>query len=77
MSCEETNGNEKGLITQYPITKKDIVYDSYFDIKIEDPYRWLEDDRSPETEKWVIEQNKITNNYLGFDSLQGFTERSC
>ena len=74
MSCEETNGNEKGLITQYPITKKDIVYDSYFDIKIEDPYRWLEDDRSPETEKWVIEQNKITNNYLGLipyrDSLK-------
>jgi prolyl oligopeptidase len=74
MSCEETNGNEKGLITQYPITKKDNVYDSYFDIKIEDPYRWLEDDRSPETEKWVIEQNKITNNYLGLipyrDSLK-------
>ena len=74
MSCEETNGNEKGLITQYPITKKDIVYDSYFDIKIEDPYRWLEDDRSQETEKWVIEQNKITNNYLGLipyrDSLK-------
>lgn len=74
MSCEETNGNEKGLITQYPITKKDVVYDSYFDIKIEDPYRWLEDDRSQETEKWVIEQNKITNNYLGLipyrDSLK-------
>ena len=66
--------NEKGLITQYPITKKDNVYDSYFDKKIEDPYRWLEDDRSPETEKWVIEQNKITNNYLGLipyrDSLK-------
>lgn len=74
MSCEETNGNEKGLITQYPITKKNNVYDSYFDTKIEDPYRWLEDDRSPETEKWVIEQNKITNNYLGLipyrDSLK-------
>lgn len=74
MSCEETNGNEKGLITQYPITKKNNVYDSYFDSKIEDPYRWLEDDRSPETEKWVIEQNKITNNYLGLipyrDSLK-------
>ena len=74
MSCDETNGNEKGLINQYPITKKDIVYDSYFDKKIEDPYRWLEDDRSPETEKWVIEQNKITNNYLGLipyrDSLK-------
>ena len=74
MSCEKTNGNEKGLITQYPITKKNNVYDSYFDTKIEDPYRWLEDDRSPETEKWVIEQNKITNNYLGLipyrDSLK-------
>ena len=74
MSCEKTNGNEKGLIIKYPITKKDNVYDSYFDIKIEDPYRWLEDDRSPETEKWVIEQNKITNNYLGLipyrDSLK-------
>jgi prolyl oligopeptidase len=74
MSCEETNENEKGLITQYPITKKNNVYDSYFDTKIEDPYRWLEDDRSPETEKWVIEQNKITNNYLGLipyrDSLK-------
>ena len=74
MSCEKTKGNETGLINQYPITKKDNVYDSYFDTKIEDPYRWLEDDRSPETEKWVIEQNKITNNYLGLipyrDSLK-------
>ena len=74
MSCEKTKGNETGLIIQYPITKKNNVYDSYFDIKIEDPYRWLEDDRSPETEKWVIEQNKITNNYLGLipyrDSLK-------
>ena len=74
MSCEKTNGNEKGLIIKYPITKKDNVYDSYFDIKIEDPYRWLENDRSPETEKWVIEQNKITNNYLSLipyrDSLK-------
>ena len=39
MSCKKTNGNENGLITQYPITKKDNVYDSYFDTKIEDPYR--------------------------------------
>ena len=74
MSCEKKKGNETGLIIQYPITKKNNVYDSYFDIKIEDPYRWLEDDRSPETEKWVIEQNKITNNYLGLipyrDSLK-------
>ena len=74
MSCEKRKANETDFIIQYPITKKNNVYDSYFDIKIKDPYRWLEDDRSPETEKWVIEQNKITNSYLGLipyrDSLK-------
>jgi prolyl oligopeptidase len=38
--------------------------DTYFGIKIQDPFRWLEDDRSPETENWVKEQNKTTINYL-------------
>ena len=49
MSCEKRKANETDFIIQYPITKKNNVYDSYFDIKIKDPYRWLEDDRSPET----------------------------
>ena len=32
---------------------------------VRDPYRWLEDDRSKETESWVIDQNKTTFDYLG------------
>lgn len=49
---------------KYPITSKGNQVDVYFNDSIADPYRWLENDRSPETESWVIEQNKLTNGYL-------------
>ena len=48
----------------YPITKKDIVVDSYFGHSVADPYRWLEDDRSEETGAWVKAENKVTFDYL-------------
>jgi prolyl oligopeptidase len=48
----------------YPKTKKVNVTDTYFGTKVEDPYRWLEDDRSAETAEWVKEQNAVTNSYL-------------
>lgn len=48
----------------YPKTKKIRHIDDYFGTKVEDPYRWLEDDNSKETKKWVDEQNKLTNEYL-------------
>ena len=57
-SCQ----NEKSLI--YPKTKKINVISNYFDSKIIDPYRWLEDDRSDETERWVKKQNEVTFRYL-------------
>ena len=48
----------------YPETRKEIVIDSFFGQAVEDPYRWLEDDRSKETEDWVKCQNAVTFNYL-------------
>jgi prolyl oligopeptidase len=48
----------------YPTTKKVDSVDTYFGTKVHDPFRWLEDDRSPETENWVKSQNKTTHNYL-------------
>ncbi|MCE3228253.1 MAG: Family serine protease [Bacteroidetes bacterium] len=48
----------------YPKTEKDPVKDEYFGRKIEDPYRWLEDDRSDRTGEWVKQQNYITEKYM-------------
>lgn len=48
----------------YPDTKKVDTVDTYFGVKIADPYRWLEDDRSKETQLWVDKENEITNYYL-------------
>ena len=38
--------------------------DTYFGEQINDYYRWLEDDRSTETEAWVKAQNVVTYGYL-------------
>lgn len=49
---------------KYPETKKEVVTDNYNGVKVEDPYRWLEDDNSEQTKNWVMEENKVTNSYL-------------
>ena len=48
----------------YPHPRKDQQKDSYHGTVVEDPYRWLEDDRSHETAKWVEAENKVTFGYL-------------
>ena len=48
----------------YPATKKVDVVDDYFGTKVADPYRWLEDNDSPEVAAWVEAQNKVTFAYL-------------
>lgn len=49
---------------QYPQTRKGETVDVYFDTKVSDPYRWLEDDKSAETGAWVKAQNEVTYGYL-------------
>lgn len=49
---------------QYPETKKGETVDIYFDTKVSDPYRWLEDDKSAETGAWVKAENEVTYGYL-------------
>ena len=49
---------------EYPQTKKGNQVDEFFGVKVEDPYRWLEDDLASETKNWVEAQNKTTFSYL-------------
>lgn len=48
----------------YPETPRGEVVDNYFGTEVPDPYRWLEDDNSPETAAWVAAENAVTNAYL-------------
>ena len=52
------------LTFSYPKTKHSGQIDSYHGVKVPDPYRWLEDDTSPEVQQWVKDQNKVTFAYF-------------
>ena len=60
-SCQQ---KETAMTLTYPETKKEVVRDTFFEQVVEDPYRWLEDDRSEETADWVKRQNEVTFGYL-------------
>lgn len=57
-------GNQQKLALIYPAAKMVDSSDTYFGIKVADPYRWLENDTTAETKAWVVEENKVTDNYL-------------
>ena len=48
----------------YPNTRKVDQVADYHGTKVADPYRWLEDDNSPETAAWVKAENDVTNAYF-------------
>jgi prolyl oligopeptidase len=54
-----------------PPTRADNVTETLHGVKITDPYRWLEDQRSPETRAWIDAQAKFARTYL--DALPGRT----
>ncbi|MDD7886073.1 prolyl oligopeptidase family protein [Flavivirga sp. 57AJ16] len=64
VACKKNNEEKKAVVVNYPETKTVDTIDTYFNVEVKDPYRWLEDDRSPETEAWVKSQNETTYGYL-------------
>jgi len=53
----------------YPPTRTVGASDTYFGVKVADPYRWLEDGKSPEVQSWLAAQNHLARTYL--DALPG------
>ncbi len=60
----EHKPSENKITLTYPETKQGNTVDNYFGTDVADPYRWLEDDLSEETETWVKAQNNVTQEYL-------------
>jgi prolyl oligopeptidase len=48
----------------YPTTRRMEQTDNYHGTAVADPYRWLEDDNSPDTKDWTARQNEVTFAYL-------------
>ena len=49
---------------RYPDTRQVDQVDTYFGVKVADPYRWLEDETSADTARWVEAENTVTFAYL-------------
>ncbi len=49
---------------KYPETVKRPVTDTYFDTRVVDDYRWLEDGKDPAVRDWSLKQLAVTRGYL-------------
>jgi prolyl oligopeptidase len=55
---------QTNTMSKYPETRKGATVDDYHGTQVKDPYRWLEQDTAQAVAEWVVEQNKVTQNYL-------------
>ncbi|XP_017769998.1 PREDICTED: prolyl endopeptidase isoform X2 [Nicrophorus vespilloides] len=49
---------------QYPSARREDVKDTYHNVEVADPYRWLEDPDAEDTKQYVEEQNAVTHPYI-------------
>jgi len=62
--CLLTVAIQGALCANVPSTRKDNVEDVVSGVRIADPYRWLEDQQSPETRAWIDAENAYTRAVL-------------
>ncbi len=53
----------------YPSTPERVVLDRYHGVTVADPYRWMEDMKSPEFQQWLKAQAVFTE--AGLKTLSG------
>jgi prolyl oligopeptidase len=63
-SPSEVKGGNGIILPPPPVTEAKPVTETIHGVTLTDPYRWLEDAKSPETRAWIAEQMKYTEKYL-------------
>ena len=58
-------------VEKYPEAFKVDTVDNYFGTEVADPYRWLENDTSAETNAWVEAERAVTADYLSHIPFRG------
>src|SRR5690348_4393665 len=58
-----------------PATKRIPVTETIHGVKITDPYRWLENQTSPETRKWIAAQNRYSDGLLKKQPSRGHIKK--
>ena len=64
LTTASTTASRKSMQLTYPATRRGEQIDDYHGTQVADPYRWLEDLDTPETQAWVEAQNKVTFAWL-------------
>jgi prolyl oligopeptidase len=54
----------KEFVLNLPVTRQDNTVEDYHGTRVADPYRWLEDESSSETQSWFESQHAVTRAYL-------------
>lgn len=60
----ENSMSENSSRLNYPVSHQVNIVDNYHGVEVPDPYRWLEDNQSEETQAWIASQNQLTFSYL-------------
>ncbi len=48
----------------YPATRSEAIVDTLHGVQVADPFRWLEDEKSPEVQAWMKAQDTLTRDWL-------------
>ena len=59
-----SRGRHDGALPAPPVARVKPVTEEYFGVKVTDPYRWLEDLKDPEVQKWFKGQDDYTRALL-------------
>lgn len=61
---ESIHGGNGVILPPPPVAAVHVVTDDYNGIRVEDPYRWLEEAHSPQTRAWIDAENEYMQKYL-------------